>query len=298
MSNEKRYEMYGQRLSVARKKAGLMQKDVAKFLGVKDNIVSYYENGDRIPTVEQYTKLAKFFGVSADYLLCLSDAKTNDKDLQYVCDYTGLSAEAIQKIHKRCVEDRTTDFISATNISEKHTSLIKKHKKEKQNFLKQSMSSFILSFSDFLFDCLYDVYQIDKKFVSCLALYFDDPEYFCKLNDIEESTTGKIKNALERILYRDASNDLDYTLSDALDLIAFQVQRAVTDYVYRVSALGSVDVDKQLTLEFICDAICDEICDDDREPKQVLNETFDKSIIEIKKIYENFKQGDTNADNN
>lgn len=99
MSNEKRYEMYGQRLSEARKKAGLMQKDVAKFLGVKDNIVSYYENGDRIPSVEQYTKLAEFFGVSADYLLCLSDAKTNDKDLQFVCDYTGLSDSNINYLH-------------------------------------------------------------------------------------------------------------------------------------------------------------------------------------------------------
>lgn len=95
MSNEKRYEMYGQRLSEARKRAGLMQKDVAKFLGVKDNVVSYYENGDRIPSVEQYTKLAAFFGVSADYLLCVSDAKTNDKDLQYVCDYTGFNEESV-----------------------------------------------------------------------------------------------------------------------------------------------------------------------------------------------------------
>lgn len=46
-------------------------------------------------SAEYLNCLAYFYGVSTDYLLCRSDAKTADENVQVACKTTGLSAEAI-----------------------------------------------------------------------------------------------------------------------------------------------------------------------------------------------------------
>ena len=70
-------------------------------LGVTDNTVSYFYNGRLKPNIEQIIEIAKFFNVSTDYLLGLSDVPTTDKDLQYICDYTGLDKSRIEACHCR-----------------------------------------------------------------------------------------------------------------------------------------------------------------------------------------------------
>ena len=42
--------------------------------------------------------LSDFFGVSADYLLGLSDAPTSNKDIKAICEYTGLSESAVESL--------------------------------------------------------------------------------------------------------------------------------------------------------------------------------------------------------
>ncbi len=51
----------------------LSQKDVAKALNIAVSTYSNYEQGIRTPSVEIIIKLCKFFGVSADYLLGITD---------------------------------------------------------------------------------------------------------------------------------------------------------------------------------------------------------------------------------
>ena len=75
------------------------QKELAAYLSISDNIVSYFVKGTRVPNTEQIIKIANFFNVSADYLLGLTDAKTTkDTDLRAIVDYTGLSEECIKEI--------------------------------------------------------------------------------------------------------------------------------------------------------------------------------------------------------
>ncbi len=85
----------GYRLSDALRKKDIQQKELAKAVGVPDNTVSYWCSGTRTPNTAQIIKIAEYLGVSADYLLGLTDASTNDRDLRFVCDYTGLSEEAV-----------------------------------------------------------------------------------------------------------------------------------------------------------------------------------------------------------
>ena len=75
------------------------REEIGGSIGVAASTVTKYCNGDRKRTVEAIKKFSEFFNVSADYLLGLSNAKTNDKDLQAICDYTGLSQIAVATLH-------------------------------------------------------------------------------------------------------------------------------------------------------------------------------------------------------
>jgi len=58
----------------------LTQEQIAKALGKTRVTISYYENNDRTPDVETLVDIAKFFGVTTDYLLGLSPCR-NKKEL-------------------------------------------------------------------------------------------------------------------------------------------------------------------------------------------------------------------------
>ncbi len=78
----------------------LNQSQLAAELGVSRGSISFYENGDRVPDAEFLYNAARYFHVSADWLLGLSDVKSPDCDLQQACSYTGLSEYAIEKIRE------------------------------------------------------------------------------------------------------------------------------------------------------------------------------------------------------
>lgn len=78
-----------------RKTFNLKQKDVADTLGVKQQSYQVYESGTK-PSVEVIVKLSTAYGVSADYLLGLSDAPINPT----VTDADNELIEAIIACHK------------------------------------------------------------------------------------------------------------------------------------------------------------------------------------------------------
>lgn len=74
--------------------------DLAKYLGVSAVAIGQYYNGDALPSMDNLIKIAKYFNVSTDYLLGLTDVKTTDTDLKMIVDYTGLSEECINELRK------------------------------------------------------------------------------------------------------------------------------------------------------------------------------------------------------
>ncbi len=64
---------FGERLKSLRNEFGVGQNQLAKDLDISNASVSYWETGKQIPSAEVIFKLAKYFNVSADYLLGLDD---------------------------------------------------------------------------------------------------------------------------------------------------------------------------------------------------------------------------------
>lgn len=60
----------GSRLRELRKNFNISQEELAQYLNVGRTAISNYESGSTMPSLEILDKLANYFGVSTDYLLC------------------------------------------------------------------------------------------------------------------------------------------------------------------------------------------------------------------------------------
>jgi transcriptional regulator with XRE-family HTH domain len=89
----------GYRIATALSRKNKLQKDLAKELGVKDNIISYFCGGQRTPNFQQLVSIAKYLDVTTDYLLGLTDVPSRDEDIQKAHDTTGLSEYSINALH-------------------------------------------------------------------------------------------------------------------------------------------------------------------------------------------------------
>ena len=89
---------FAENITALRKKQNKKRQEVADDLGISRSSLEYYEKNKRKPDIEVLTKIADYYGVSADYLLGRTNAETTDKDLRFVCEYTGLSENAIMTL--------------------------------------------------------------------------------------------------------------------------------------------------------------------------------------------------------
>ena len=95
--------MFENRLSLLRDEKGLTKSEVAKSLGIPYTTYLNYENDIREPNSDTLIKIAKYYNVSIDYLLGVSDVRTTDIDVQEIRNATGLSEKSIVNIKKFCI---------------------------------------------------------------------------------------------------------------------------------------------------------------------------------------------------
>lgn len=89
--------MLNDRIKELRQAKRMTQVDLAKRLGLTKQCVSNWENDNVLPSVEMLSRIADFFGVSTDYLLCRDDGQT--------LDVNGLSPDEIAHL-----QDIVTDL--------------------------------------------------------------------------------------------------------------------------------------------------------------------------------------------
>ena len=61
------------KLKALRKQKGYTQIAVQMHTGIEQALLSKYENGERIPPTETLVRLADFYEVSTDYILCRTE---------------------------------------------------------------------------------------------------------------------------------------------------------------------------------------------------------------------------------
>jgi len=66
-------EILSERLKELRLDSGIKQIELAAALSVNQRTISNWENNVNEPTAETIVKIAKYFGVTTDYLLGLED---------------------------------------------------------------------------------------------------------------------------------------------------------------------------------------------------------------------------------
>ena len=79
------------RLRELRKEKGVSQQQCSEELGISKSAIGYWETGDTLPDAKSVAQMAEYYGVSADYLLGLSDVKSPDVDIRKICEFTGLT---------------------------------------------------------------------------------------------------------------------------------------------------------------------------------------------------------------
>jgi len=95
--------IFPSKLSELMKERKVSQETLANAIGVKRQTVSLYKTGQSSPSADQLCKIAKFFNVSADWLLGLSEAKSPDNDIQQICKQTGIREDIVKLL---CIYSR------------------------------------------------------------------------------------------------------------------------------------------------------------------------------------------------
>lgn len=101
--NERGMKFSMNRIKQLRMEKNLTQENIAKVLNVEVAAISKYET-ERVPLKDEYIKkLANFFNVTSDYLLCLSDVREPNTTIRTVhqsniINTNGFSKEEIEEI--------------------------------------------------------------------------------------------------------------------------------------------------------------------------------------------------------
>jgi len=125
MDDNKKSKIFGERLRYLRKKSKLTQQQLADVIGLSAPAIYSYENGTKEPSITNLNKLADYFGVSVDFLLCRQDElKTLTKeDLPEELKSLGIDSIKINKLSSQELQQELTDL---TNYADKIKNILKK----------------------------------------------------------------------------------------------------------------------------------------------------------------------------
>lgn len=193
-------QQIGEKIKDLRLSQGLNQTEFGKKYHLSQNDVTNIESGYKTVSYELLLEIAKDFSVTTDYLIKENGVKSNDKDLQYICDYTGLEEEAVKVL--RYSTHVADDFFEQP--TEEYIKFIQEQRKAINGFLKSDF------FSD-LVECFIIQQSVNQK--------VND-----KLTHIKTDESEKAKY----LLYRTAIN---IDLKDEQDLNIYRAQTTILDYL-------------------------------------------------------------------
>lgn len=100
--------------------SGKSRQQIAKDLKCDTSTITKHYNGKRGINADFIVKYAKYFNVTADYLLGLSDTPSTDEKIKGICDFTGLNERFINDFLKDDLLSKRyfLDFINSIGESD------------------------------------------------------------------------------------------------------------------------------------------------------------------------------------
>lgn len=95
-TNNENLNIFAKRLGELIKENGYTHETVAKGVGVTRQGVGKWVSGESVPDILTVAKIAIFFKVSADYLAGNSEIKTNNMDIQGICNHLGITEQTVE----------------------------------------------------------------------------------------------------------------------------------------------------------------------------------------------------------
>jgi len=92
------YKELGRKLKRARENCGLTQSQVAAYLGVKREQISYYENGTREIDLVTLSKLADLYGYEVEYFLAGDSAADDQQHVSLAFRAAGLTEKDLEVV--------------------------------------------------------------------------------------------------------------------------------------------------------------------------------------------------------
>lgn len=152
--------VFAKRLRELIETSGVSQAELANSVGVTRQAINSYTLGNTVPNSDVLTDIAKYFDVSADYLLGLTDVKSNDTTVKSICEEIGLS-------------DKSVNLLICLNR-------IKKLEEEARTLLAKDTNRNLVRESDY-FDCessnkLFSYLDIINYFMENITYYWNGME--------------------------------------------------------------------------------------------------------------------------
>lgn len=143
---------FGEKIKKLRKKTGKSQKQIANeitseyHIGITQQSLGRYENGERKPDIEILESLARYYNVSSDYLLGINPNPSIDPDVTNACNITGLNEDTVK--HLNYISNSNDELLQVIDL------LLLQNKEAQKNEAKE------LNLLDLLWEYLFAEYEI------------------------------------------------------------------------------------------------------------------------------------------
>lgn len=217
---------FSKRLAKLRIAKGAKREEIAKLLNCSVSAISNYENGNRTPDFDSLILLADYFDTTTDYLLGRTEIKSNDKDLQFVCEYTGLSEDTINKfvvLKKNVLLPRNKEYIRIIPTFLAYT------KDKYFDMFNEILNIFLQS------NCLIDI--ITSCCIERILEY--SLEELSNFENVDIKNLSEYKQEKIGLFYRIVEN---YSQQHKLNF--FDAQNKVTDFIKSITKLEDFNEDE------------------------------------------------------
>lgn len=229
--------------------------DVSKQTGIDRSLVNYHYNGKRNISLQDLIKYAQCFNVSVDYLLGIEkDDKSDDETTAYISDYTGLSIEAVNRLHRFAILDfqKISKYVPSMLFVSGFVKLI--------DSLICDLK-FVVSFDFFMSQKgAADKFPVNEliNIYKALAEYNFDDEFknisFSNSDDLD-TRIDYVCDKITRTYLKDEDietygdiNDLSFEIKMHYGIVEYTLQEAITDFIksnYLTETIKQMDLLKK-----------------------------------------------------